>query len=88
MNVQRRLTSKLARWKSSEHLVAFKGDSVGEKQINDFISIERASQFLGGMPIETIRKKVASGEIRAFKPGKHLLFDVIDLLKYVKRHAK
>lgn len=61
---------------------------MGEKKLDGFIDIIAASEFLGGMPTETITQKVGKGEIPAYKPGKRLLFDPEELRKYVKRHKK
>lgn len=59
---------------------------MGEKKLDGFISIEEASAFLGGMPLQTIRWKVAQREIPAYKVGRGMVFDPKELREYVKRH--
>ncbi len=50
-----------------------------------FLSLEEASDFLGGMPISSLMEKVRNGVIPAYKPGRHAIFDPKELREYVKR---
>jgi excisionase family DNA binding protein len=59
---------------------------MGEKNLERYLSLDEASAFLGGMSTSTISEKVRNGVLPAYKPGKHLLFDVRDLREFVKRH--
>jgi excisionase family DNA binding protein len=50
------------------------------------VGIERAQELLGGAdvaPIKTIRRWVQQGRLRAYRPGKHLLFRETDLEAFV-----
>lgn len=54
------------------------------------VGIAKAQELLGGpdvAPIETIRKWVQQGRLRASKPGKHLLFSEADLEAFLEASA-
>lgn len=58
---------------------------MGEKKIERFLTLDEAAEFLGKMSPSTLRQKVARGMIRAYKPGKHVVFDPADLRDFVRR---
>jgi len=58
---------------------------MAEKNIERFLSLEEAAEFLGGMNPRSLAEKARAGTIRAYKPGKHLIFDPKDLREFVKR---
>ena len=60
---------------------------MGEKKIG-FLNIEEASEFLGGMPKQTIMEKVREKQIKAYKPGRQVLFEEKDLREFVKRFPR
>lgn len=53
-----------------------------------YLSLEQAAHFLGGMSVSTLTEKARAGDVKAYKPGKHLIFDPKDLREYVKRFPK
>lgn len=57
---------------------------MGEKKLDDYVTIEQASEMLH-MPVMTIRQKVKEGHLKAYKPGKRLLFKVSEIHLFVKR---
>ena len=60
---------------------------VNQKTADGFLNMAEASKYLGDMAEQTIREKVAQGLIKAYKPGRHPLFDKKELREYVKRHV-
>ena len=59
---------------------------MGEKKIEDFITIDQVSEMIK-MPKSTIYQKVQEGQLRSYKPGKKILFDPAEVRAYVKRFA-
>lgn len=57
---------------------------MGEKKLDDYLIIEEAAAMVR-MPVKTLRQKVEDGELKAYKPGKRLLFKVQDLHTFIKR---
>jgi len=58
---------------------------MGETKIERFLTLEEAAEFLGKMSVSTLRQKASAGLIKAYKPGKHVVFDVKDLREFVRR---
>jgi len=54
---------------------------------NKFLTVSEAAAFLGIVPI-TIYKKVAAGELQAYKRGKRLYFSRDTLLEYIRDQQK
>ena len=58
---------------------------MGERKLDDYVTIEEASEIVR-MPVKTLREKQKQGLVRAYKPGKRLLFKVQDLHLFIKRY--
>ena len=58
---------------------------MGEKKLDDYLTIEEAAEMIK-MPVGTLREKQRQGLVKAYKPGKRLLFKVQDLHLFIKRY--
>lgn len=60
---------------------------MGEKKIEQFMTIEQVSELLH-MPRSTVYQKVSEGLIKSYKPGKKILFDPEDVRAFVKKYIQ
>lgn len=51
-------------------------------------SLEEAAAYLGSIPVSTVRLRIQSGELEAFKLGKHLLVPAASLRSFVQRQLQ
>ena len=58
---------------------------MGAQKIDKFITLEEASEILGGMPIKTLRDKIAKGLLPTYKPGKRILLTAEEVIQFAKR---
>jgi len=61
--------------------------TVTNEKENNFLTVNETAAFLGIVPV-TIYKKVAAGELKAFKRGKRLYFARDALLQYIQEQQK
>jgi excisionase family DNA binding protein len=50
-----------------------------------YLTIEQVAEYLH-MTTKSVQRKVQSGEIKAYKPGKRLLFKLEEIEKWIKRY--
>lgn len=59
--------------------------SAAEKR-NNYITLKEAAEYCH-CSIRHLQEEITRGNLRAYKPGKLLLFDIEDLNKWVKKKA-
>ena len=57
---------------------------MGERKLDDYITIEEAAVMLH-MSERTLYQRHKEGAVKAYKPGKRLLFKVADLHLFIMR---
>lgn len=55
--------------------------------IKKYMTVEEVSEALH-MPLDTVRKKIKRGDLKAYKPGKRILVEEKELELFVKRSQR
>lgn len=81
MNIEEIATKDDIRQLKKEILAALQ--SIATTPTPKIQTLEQAADYLGGMPISTLRLKANKGEIASIKAGKRVKFKTVDLDAYI-----
>jgi excisionase family DNA binding protein len=56
---------------------------MGEKKLK-YLTLEEAFE-ISRIPVSTLRKKIAAGKLKAYKPSREILIDATELEMFIKR---